>query len=211
MQFFITQQNFIKALVCVCMVSGRLNAMELSKQKTDDEKQSIIKMFIEKKGNMPGEDLSGLDLRQAMKILDKKSCLDWNFNLNGANVSNSNFSGTDLRYLKFEKANCSGTDFSDAILMHTRFTEANLCGAYVNGSNMTRTDLEKADLCGIKGLATAYTYRTNFFKLKCFRDDLRDVSHGGYTDDEYLLLEDAKKEAITTDFIDYFCLEIVEK
>ena len=45
-RFFIAQQNFIKALVCVCMMSGSLDAMELVKQRTDAEKEAIVTEFI---------------------------------------------------------------------------------------------------------------------------------------------------------------------
>ena len=60
-----------------------------------------------------------------------------------ANLSNSEFNGTDLRRADFAGANLSGAVFIDADL-----SNANLGGANLDGAVFNRADLRDANLCG---------------------------------------------------------------
>ncbi len=86
-----------------------------------------------------------------------------NRNLNGKDLSDSNFESVDLRgatlqgatleRLNLQLANVAGTDFSkanlaNATLYAAKAAGANFSGAQLNGVNFTRADLSGADFHG---------------------------------------------------------------
>lgn len=112
---------------------GVLTARSMAQQAPVQPGETMKFYRLSSRLNMPGADLSGLDLGN----IDLRGA-----NLAGANLSNANLKG----------ANLAGADLSGAILQGAQLSSADLRGALLAGVSLDGLDLAGVDLSQIQGM-----------------------------------------------------------
>lgn len=109
--------------------------------------------------NLSGARLNGASLRRARVngLPSPASCapncaganLTWGYVASGADFSNVDFSGAQLRYFNGDNANFSGANFNGANLSTSSFTSANLAGANFTYANLTNAILQYSNMTNV--------------------------------------------------------------